>query len=401
MPSTRQTLTDPALAAVLEARDWKRQAEVAELVAVLDWTSAHQVGDALVKTPGLRLGGPGCPVISEFDTWDLSCVLQLSAESCTTYVGNALELRHRLPRLWRAVLDLEVTVWRAFRIAARTQCLPTAGAAQVDDALAHCAQSVTLGQVERTVAKALADFCPLEAQARRERADKSLFFDIELRDSGLMLGGTVEVSGVLDLADALDLDAAVSKTAAQLADLGSTDTLNVRRAAAVGEIARAQLALDLETGEITTSGRAVTIYAHVGASDVAVVENTQTPVLVEQLMAWCAAVGTKVTVKPVIDLNTNLSTNGYVPDTALAEQVDLRDQKCVFPYCTRRRTDRDHIEPYDSGGLTESTNLARLCRGHHRSKTFSIWSYTSPASGLYIWHSPAGATHVVDRAREP
>ena len=118
-------------------------------------------------------------------------------------------------------------------------------------------------------------------------------------------------------------------------------------------------------------------------------------------MAWCAAVGTKVTVKPVIDLKTNLVTDGYVPDTALADQVDLRDQKCVFPYCTRRRTDRDHIHPYDTGGQTESANLARLCRGHHRSKTFSLRTYTSPAPGLYIWHSPAGATHVVDRTREP
>ena len=401
MPSTRQTLTDPALAVVAAADDWAREAEVAKLVAVLDWTSAHQVGEALVETPGLQLGGPGCPMVSEFDTWDLSCVLQLSAESCTTYVGNALELRHRLPRLWQAVLDLEVTVWRAFRIAARTQCLPMAGAAKVDKALAHCAQSVTLGQVERTVATALADFCPLEAQARRERAAESRFFDTNLRDSITPLGGTVEVTGVLDLADAMDLDAAVARTAAQLAELGSTDTLNVRRAAAVGEIARAQLALDLETGEINGAGRAVTIYAHVGASDVAHVDGVGTPVLVDQLVAWCAAVGTKVTIKPVIDLGTNLSTDGYVPDAALVEQVDLRDQKCVFPYCTRRRTDRDHIEPFDTGGPTESMNLARLCRGHHRSKTFSLWSYTSPAPGLYIWHSPAGATHVVDRTREP
>ena len=401
MPSTRQTLTDPALAAVAAADEWAREAEVAKLVAVLDWTSAHQVGEALVETPGLQLGGPGCPMVSEFDTWDLSCVLQMSAESCTTYVGNALELRHRLPKLWQAVLDLDVTVWRAFRITARTQCLPMAGAAQVDTALAHCAQSVTLGQVERTVATALTDFCPLEAQARRERADESRFFDVDLRDSTSLLGGTVEVSGVLDLADAMDLDAAVSRTAAQLADLGSTDALNVRRAAAVGEIARAQLALDLETGEISGTGRAVTIYAHVNASDVAHVDGVGTPVLVDQLLQWCQAVGTKVTIKPIIDLNTNLTTDGYVPDTTLAEQVDVRDRTCVFPYCTRRRTDRDHIQPYDSGGQTESANLARLCRGHHRSKTFSLWTYTSPAPGLYIWHSPAGATHVVDHAREP
>ena len=51
--------------------------------------------------------------------------------------------------------------------------------------------------------------------------------------------------GELDLADALDLEQAVAGLAAQLKVLGSEDSLNVRRAAAVGELARHQLALDL------------------------------------------------------------------------------------------------------------------------------------------------------------
>ncbi|WP_148613712.1 HNH endonuclease [Nocardioides rubriscoriae] len=330
-----QTFLDPALAAVAQARDWKRQGEVAELVAVLDWTGAHQVGDALVATPGLRLGGVGCPVISEFDTWDLSCVLGQSADSCTTYVGNALELRHRLPRLWQRVLDLQVPVWRAFRITARTQCLPPEGVADVDRALAHCAESITLGQVERTIAVALATHNPAEAEDRRKRADEARCFDIDLTDNPILLGGTVEVHGVLDLADALDLDAAITATATQLADLGNNDPLDVRRAAAAGEIARGQLALDLtanpdtdpSTG--TAPGRGVTLYAHVNDTDVATVNGT--PVLVDQLITWCTRPGVKVTIKPVIDLNADLTTHGYVPDARLAEQVDLRDRRCVFP----------------------------------------------------------------------
>ncbi|MDO9457604.1 HNH endonuclease signature motif containing protein, partial [Nocardioides sp.] len=114
---------------------------------------------------------------------------------------------------------------------------------------------------------------------------------------------------------------------------------------------------------------------------------------------------TKVTIKPVIDLNTNLTTDSYVPSTAIAEQVDLRDRRCVFPFCTRTRTDRDHRIPYDTGGdtggQTESTNIARLCRGHHRAKTFSTWTYDIPAPGVYVWHSPAGNTLLVDRTAEP
>ncbi|MDO9456114.1 MAG: hypothetical protein Q7T52_08500, partial [Nocardioides sp.] len=133
MPTTRQ-LTDPALAAVAAADEWARQAEVAKLLATLDWATTHEATGPATEpgTPGLQLGGPGCPWISEYDTWDLACTLGLSAGSVTHYLGNALELRYRLPLLWQRVLDLEVPLWRAVRIAERTQCLPLEGAAQVD-----------------------------------------------------------------------------------------------------------------------------------------------------------------------------------------------------------------------------------------------------------------------------
>ena len=41
--------------------------------------------------------------------------------------------------------------------------------------------------------------------------------------------GTLAVHGELDLADALELEAAIQAVAAQLKDLGSTESLDVRR----------------------------------------------------------------------------------------------------------------------------------------------------------------------------
>ncbi len=59
---------------------------------------------------------------------------------------------------------------------------------------------------------------------------------------------------------------------------------------------------------------AVTIYAHVDAdslagNDLAVVENTRSNVLIEQIRSWCGS-ATKVVVKEVIDLNQNLVCDG-------------------------------------------------------------------------------------------
>ncbi|WP_139984427.1 HNH endonuclease [Nocardioides litoris] len=429
---TTSRLLDPALAAVADAHREKRRVEVSELLAVLDWCAAHEVSEAEASlhtmTPGLQLGGPGCPWVSEFDTHDLACVLGRSPDSCATYVGNALELRHRLPRLWARVVGLEVPVWKAFRIAEQTQQLPPAGATEVDRALAPTAHSCTFAQVDRTVASALATHCPEEVERRRLAALEHRRFDVHL-DHVRSLDGTVEVTGTLDLADAVDLDTAVAGVAAQLGELGSTESWDARRALAVGEIARAQLALDLEVG--STTGRGVTVYAHL-RSDSDLVETVGSTITREQLAAWCRQPGTRVTitpvvdlpggdptaalalaeqvaawlhddahVKPVIDLAADLTSSGYTPSPRLAEQVDLRDQRCVFPYCNRRRTDRDHTIPYDAGGETRSTNSARLCRSHHRAKTFSDWDYQQGRPGVFEWHSPAGATHTVDRSAEP
>src|SRR5690606_1360027 len=59
--------------------------------------------------------------------------------------------------------------------------------------------------------------------------------------------GTSRSHGELGLADALDLEDAVAAEAEQLKALGSEGSLDVRRAKAVGEIARTQLALDFTT----------------------------------------------------------------------------------------------------------------------------------------------------------
>ena len=54
-----------------------------------------------------------------------------------------------------------------------------------------------------------------------------------------------QVDGDLDLADALDLEAAVAADAHHQLLLGSTESLDVRRAIAIGNLARAQQPLDL------------------------------------------------------------------------------------------------------------------------------------------------------------
>ncbi|GAA5145500.1 hypothetical protein GCM10023340_14940 [Nocardioides marinquilinus] len=407
MPTTTQTprvSSDPLLDAVESVVAEQARIDVAKLRAVLAWAAENEVDDAdyiadTLAEPGLEVAGPGAPVVHEWAALDLAAVMGVSTDSGLRYLGHALELRHRLPRLYRRVLDMEVPVWRAFRVAEHTVILCKVGAALVDQALAPFAHDLSLAQIERTTAAAIARFDPEEAERRRVEAAERRGVDIRLNGLDVPINGTVEIAATLDVTDAIDLEAAVQAGARQLADLGSTETLDVRRSQALGEMARAQLALGLDTEP--GSGRGVTLYAHLDATDVGVLDNTQTPVLIEQIKEWCAAVGTKVTVRPVIDLNVEKSSDAYRPSPAVADHVMLRDRHCVFPRCTRRRVDLDHIHPYEAGGPTSTSNLAPLCRRHHRAKTHSRWRYRMLEPGLYEWTSPTGRTFTVDRRRRP
>ncbi len=240
------------------------------------------------------------------------------------------------------------------------------------------------------------EFDPEEARRRREADPRH--FRVRTDQSGI--DGFTWVEGLLDASDALDLDAAVASVAAQLGDLGCEETLDVRRSLAVGEIARAQLALDLTD---TGPGRGVDVSILMTDAQVAQLRQTGSNVLLDQVAAWCGA-STTVTIRPVLDLNDHHRIDGYVPTESIREQVLLTWPQCVFPFCTRRarRCDLDHRRPHGAGGSTCPCNLAPLCRTHHRMKTFSGWTY-QPAhtteTGIptaFTWTSPEGNLFRVD-----
>ena len=252
--------------------------------------------------------------------------------------------------------------------------------------------------------------------------------------------GTMRMEAELDIADMLDLDRALAHDAATQAALGSTEPLSVRRAKALGNLARTQTALDLHaqgaqprlrrrtpTGSRphgrssctpTSTPRSTTLTTVFGPTGR--MEEGQRLVLLDQVKDWCGDSRTKVTIKPVIDLNADLATPAYEVPDRIREQVILRDRTCVFPWCTRpaRRCDIDHVIPHDHDaeaegrpqpGPTRTDNLAALCRSHHRLKTHTAWRYRMTEPGVFEWTSPHGhhyrrdrhGTTAIDQAEPP
>ena len=296
----------------------------------------------------------------------------------------------------------------------------------VDAQVAAVAGRIGTAQLDRLVAETIKRYDLASADPAADPEDGYLSVDprhVTIDKDDVHYAGTLHVEADLDLADALDLDHALVHGAALQKALGSTESLDVRRAKALGDLARTQTALDLlsqgrrcGSRRDLPAAREVVLHAHFDASTVGEqtvfgptgrMEEGQRLVLLDQVQAWCGDSRTKVTIKPVIDLQAELSTPAYEIPDRIREQVVLRDRTCVFPWCSRpaRGCDVDHIVEHDHDaasqgrpqpGPTTSSNLGALCRSTTGSRPSppgpTAWSRPVCSSGPARTGTATGAT---------
>jgi hypothetical protein len=414
------------LEAARERRVIAERAEAELLELAVQWAAIHPA-ESLADAGTFRLhgdvpvpiAGPGAPLVAEFCIAEFAAAIGTTTESGRRYLGHALELRYRLNKLWARVTTGDLAAWKARRVAEQTRWLTPEAATYVDKHVAPLAHKIGPAQLDRLIAEAVARHMPDQAEADRQQAWDQRRFDIDF--DTVAIAGTCQVSGELDLADAIDLHNALTADAQVQADLGSTLTLDQRRSVAVGNIARRDLTLDYPTTEDPNTGkpkgkpkgkpRDMVLYLHLtdaattGGATVGRVENTATPVLAETIRTWCGHPEAKITVKPVIDVAEHVHHGAYEIDGRISEPVALRDHTCVFPWCTKparklkpgeHAADCDHNHPYAQGGATCTCQIAALCRKHHRLKTHGRWRYLILTPGSYLWTSPHGYHYLRD-----
>ena len=96
--------------------------------------------------------------------------LGISPAAGAQLIADALDLRHRLPLLWKRLTRLQVPAWQARRVAQQTHTLPLAGARWVDQRLAMRTDG-SLGPVimDRLVARPSPSTTPKTNRTRKQR----------------------------------------------------------------------------------------------------------------------------------------------------------------------------------------------------------------------------------------
>ena len=377
-----QPLPDDPAELLAFARERRKEADRAEadlLQAAVQWAITHpaeSIEDAATihlrsfGDTAIPLAGPGAPLVAEFSIAEYAAAIGLPTEAGKRYLGHALELRYRLPKIWTRVTTGDLPAWKARRIADQTLHLSPEAARYVDRHLAPLAHKTRPGQVDRLLEEALTRHMPEQAEQRRRQAwDQT---HLTINHHGVGIAGTSTITGEIDLLDALDLDQALTEEAHRLGQLGNPKTLHQRRATAIGNIARRDLTLDYpnDTTSGPTSGttadtpaeetearsakpdtkpaaRPVVLHLHLSesavrnpctcggqradAAQVGRVENTRSPVTAQTIRDWVGRPDLNLTIKPVIDLADHISVEAYEVPDRIAEPVALRTSPASSP----------------------------------------------------------------------
>ena len=230
------------------------QAECRELVLAAQWADLHPAeslgsgghGSGVVL-PGTerarRYGGDGTPCAGEFAAAELGVLLGRSHVAAATLIADALDVRHRLPRLWAALLAGQVRVWQARHVAARTRAtgLTLAQARQVDATTTPYLATLPWGRFTDLLEARIIAADPHAAEARREAAELDRFVVTgQSNEHGLKTLIAKATAG-----EVIYLVAMVDRIAEILLQDGDTDPVGPRRAKALGILAHPARALAL------------------------------------------------------------------------------------------------------------------------------------------------------------
>jgi hypothetical protein len=392
---------DDVLAAAESCAVTIREAEAELLVLAYQWAVIHdpdRLDPAESAKPGREkaklYGGQGTPRACEFAAATFGARIGRSPHAAAQLMADALDLHHRLPRLWARVLVGEVRASYARYVATRTRDLTEEQAAYVDAGVVEPADGrIPWSRFEALVEGKVAQADPEAARAREEKAAQATFAR-KLRDAAHGMGSYLVRA---DLATIDQIDAVVRSYSSAIAEDFPDLTDDERRVEALRQLLTPVVEPARPAGHAPVVHLHVHTYAGPDAAGIARVEG-HGPVT----EAWIREVlGPRAMfkVQQVVDLAGQAPVDSYeIPDRH-REAVHLMTPADTFPYASSlsRDTQVDHTVPHDRGGVSGVGNYGPMTLRHHRIKTHAKgWAVKQPFPGIYIWRDPHHGYHLVD-----
>ncbi|MEO6266427.1 MAG: hypothetical protein ABIO66_07470 [Nocardioidaceae bacterium] len=134
-----------------------------------DQTVAHKGSLLAGLERAVRLGGDGTPLVAEFACAELGVLMGTSPATAENLIRDALDLRHRHPRLWAALAAGNGRVWKARKVAHLTHDtrLTLDQARAVDAAVAPYVDSLPFGRLVALTKARIIEADPAAAEARQ------------------------------------------------------------------------------------------------------------------------------------------------------------------------------------------------------------------------------------------
>lgn len=397
-----------AVVACFEAAQLSQQQRV-ELLAIWErqasWVAASQqpVLAALDSGPArddetAHFSDPSRPD----DDWtreEVAAALHLSPCTAAERLRVAHALASRVPQTWTALAQGEITYRQAVAVADATQPLDADTAAAVECQVLRRASHQTLGELRRSLRRAVLRADPAAAEGAHLRAVTQ-----RRVEKWPLADGMAGLYFVL-AADDVELAWTVLTGRAEAADCPSAPGIDARRADAFTGMMRGALnSAGTAPGHPLPRqhGRRPHIQVTVGVTSLLGLDDEPGELagygpITAATARRIAADGTwrRLLTDPATGALLDYGRAVYQPPADLAHFVIARDQTCRFPGCAvpARRCEIDHAIEFDKGGTTDRINCGMLCKRHHRAKHRAGWRLQRHPDGACSWTSPAGKAY--------
>lgn len=330
---------------------------------------------------------------------DIGLRVQLSENQVRMRAHRAGILISRLPRLWNACIDGNVSEQNMAIAADVAGSLPHDAPdawATLDDALHEFAIRDTPARFRQ------------RARAARERAHPESLDDRHrraLEDRRVTIApeydGMAEIVALVPAHAAAGLDARLDATARSLsAQPGETRTRAQLRTdvfidlvTRTGDDAPAKIAamVNLTIPALTLMGK---------GEDPAILDGYgPIPLEMAKTLAGDAKCWFRVLTDPFTGTVMDVERRSYAVPADLRRLLSLRYPTCIFPGCNRPSSDcdMDHRVRWADGGTTSAENLGPLCPQSHAIKDETLFRLVrDPDTGALRWISPSGVSSDLD-----